>query len=412
MFFGIKSEGEQVVGDGIGTATGKSQEDTKKLAVNNKYGLIPDNNNKTSITVKQRPDKYADSKTKAGSSIIQYFTSMPESYTGWPLPVYGRVGDMYLLSDGYMLNIPRFDVISGYDSVISLTTGKAADDYFINMLKANGAPNTYKSSSGPAKDTLYGANRLHTGIDYATVGKEGVPIASPVSGNVVVSKYSSTAGNYAVIKDDGNTDGKQRYHRFMHMQNLPNVSVGDKVKSGQIIGYVGNTGSSSGAHLHYDIADDQGYLGGHSTSVSDINAHYLDPNTYLSKYFNKNGYPTTSTADAKTYTSSGTSSGNGGPSDENHIENIYKVVVQMLTYLSKISDNTSLIGEIVTLLTQLDGINDDKSLNNAEKQEKKSKIRQNLVNKTKEYARMLNSSNNESTGNKDLVKALQFIASQ
>lgn len=413
MFFGIKTTGEQAVGDGIADATSQKKQDYSKLAANNKYRLIPDEDNKTVITVRQRPDYYADSKTKENSNIIKYFMTMPSSYTGWPLPVYGKCGDnIYLLSDGYTLTIPRYDVINGYDSVPNLITGSSADDYFINMLKANGASNTYKSSSGPAKDTLFGANRLHTGIDYSTSKVEGVPIASPISGSVVVSKYSDTAGNYAVIKDDGSTDGKQRYHRFMHMQNLPSVNVGDKVNAGQVIGYVGNTGNSSGAHLHYDIADDQGYLGGHSSSVSDINAHYLDPNAYLSKYFTKNGYPTTSTTEAKTYTTSDETVSKGGPLDDNNIENIYKVVVQMLTYLSKISDNTSLIGEIVTLLTQIDGINNDTSLNNTEKQERKSKVRQNLVNKTKEYARMLNSTNNESTGNKDLVKALQFIASQ
>lgn len=413
MLFGINtSTGEQAVGDGIYDATNQKQQDKSKLAVNNKYRLVPDENNKTTITVRQRPDYYADSKTKENSLIIKYFMTMPSHYTGWPLPVYGKCGDnIYLLSDGYTLTIPRFDIIDGYDSVPSLITGSAADDYFINMLKANGATGTYKSSNGPAKDTLYGANRPHTGIDYATKGVEGTPIVSPVSGKVVISKYSNSAGNYAVIKDDGSTDGKQRYHRFMHMQSLPSVKANDKVSAGQVIGYVGNTGQSSGAHLHYDIADDKGYLGGYS-DVNSIRAHYLDPNEYLSKYFNKNGYPTTATTEAKTYTATDTTTGKGGPSNDNQIEDIYKAIIQMITYLSKISDNTSLIGEIVTLLTQIDAINDDKSLNNTEKQEKKSKIRQDLVDKTKEYARILNSANNESTGNKDLVRALQFIASQ
>lgn len=420
LLWGIPANGGGI--QHVGSSVSGSAHNISNDSKNNIYGLTPNEDDKVIVTLKKRPDMYANYTTKNSCEILKAYKEMTvpngPNHIGWLLSVYGRIGaDKYLISQGFMITIPKSDFISGYDSVPNLVSDEAAaDNYFINMLKANGAPGTYKSSSGPARDTLFGANRLHTGIDYSTSGIQGAKIFSPVSGEVVTNKSSDSAGNYVVVKDDGSVDGTQRYHRFMHMRDLGAPPVGSHINAGDYIGDVGNTGQSSGAHLHYDIADYQGSLGGYgNSSESAINSHYVNPNTYLSAYFDKNGYPQTN---KKTYDTVETTANKetevakGGYSGKDNSENMYKAVLQMLTYLIKISDNTSLIGEIVSLLTQIETINNDKSLTNIQKHEKKTQVRLTLADKAKQYSRILNSANNETTGNSDLVKSLQFIASQ
>ena len=86
------------------------------------------------------------------------------------------------------------------------------------------------------------------------------------------------------------------------------------------------------------------------------------------------------------------------------------LILKVVEYLARISDNTGLIGEIVTLLTQLDEINSNTSLTSTQKMEKSVKVRESLANKAKEYSRVLNSANNETTGHQAMVKSMQIIA--
>ncbi|CAD83513.1 Membrane protein related to metalloendopeptidases [Candidatus Blochmanniella floridana] len=85
----------------------------------------------------------------------------------------------------------------------------------------------------------------HTGVDFA------VPIGTPVfsigDGEVIISKYSKVAGNYVVIKHN-----HQCITRYMHLQKLL-VKSGQKIKRGDSIAFSGNTGRSTGPHLHFEI---------------------------------------------------------------------------------------------------------------------------------------------------------------
>lgn len=91
----------------------------------------------------------------------------------------------------------------------------------------------------------------HTGIDIPA--PQGTPILAAKSGQVVTSKKGSGSdwsyGNYVVI-DHGNGNSTL----YAHM-NSRAVSAGDMVQQGQVIGYVGTTGSSTGNHLHYEVRD-------------------------------------------------------------------------------------------------------------------------------------------------------------
>lgn len=86
---------------------------------------------------------------------------------------------------------------------------------------------------------------LHTGTDLAA--SKGTNIMATKSGTVLISKYGSSYGNYVVIAH--NDGGKSLY---AHMSSRA-VSAGQSVSQGQVIGYVGSTGSSTGNHLHFEI---------------------------------------------------------------------------------------------------------------------------------------------------------------
>ncbi|PWC20648.1 murein DD-endopeptidase MepM [Brenneria roseae subsp. roseae] len=85
----------------------------------------------------------------------------------------------------------------------------------------------------------------HKGVDFA------MPVGSPVlavgDGEVVIAKRSGAAGNYVAIRH-----GRQYTTRYMHLNRIL-VKPGQKVKRGDRIGLSGNTGRSTGPHLHYEF---------------------------------------------------------------------------------------------------------------------------------------------------------------
>ena len=87
---------------------------------------------------------------------------------------------------------------------------------------------------------------MHKGVDFAA--PKGTPIYATRSGTVTIATYSSTAGNYVSINHG---DGYSSV--YMHMTHYV-VEVGEYVKAGELIGYVGSTGRSTGPHLHFGIA--------------------------------------------------------------------------------------------------------------------------------------------------------------
>ena len=85
----------------------------------------------------------------------------------------------------------------------------------------------------------------HNGVDFAV--SRGTPVLSVGNGEVVIAKYSGSAGNYIAIRH-----GRQYMTTYMHLDKIL-VKPGQQVKQGEKIALSGNTGRSTGPHLHFEL---------------------------------------------------------------------------------------------------------------------------------------------------------------
>ena len=107
------------------------------------------------------------------------------------------------------------------------------------------------SEYGWRKNPVTGVNKLHAGTDFAAPG--GTPIYAAASGYVQVAGWSSGGyGNYVIIYHGKMSDGNQYSTLYGHMRSVA-TSAGKYVQQGEIIGYVGSTGNSTGNHLHLGV---------------------------------------------------------------------------------------------------------------------------------------------------------------
>ena len=103
------------------------------------------------------------------------------------------------------------------------------------------------SSFGKRKHPILGYTKLHTGTDFAAPA--GTPIMASGSGTITRAKWCGAGGNCIKIKHNSTYETI-----YAHMKNFSKgIKVGKKVRQGQIIGYVGSTGMSTGPHLHYEV---------------------------------------------------------------------------------------------------------------------------------------------------------------
>jgi len=87
---------------------------------------------------------------------------------------------------------------------------------------------------------------IHKGLDFST-WRSGDPIISTANGQVVTVRFDNSFGNYVVIKHKHGF-----YTRYAHMAET-RVKAGQYVSQGDVIGTIGNTGISTGPHLHYEV---------------------------------------------------------------------------------------------------------------------------------------------------------------
>ena len=103
------------------------------------------------------------------------------------------------------------------------------------------------SSFGMRKHPILGYNKMHRGTDFAA--PTGTPIMASGSGTVTRARWCGGGGNCVKIKHNSTYETV-----YAHMKSFAKgIKEGRKVKQGQIIGYVGSTGLSTGPHLHYEV---------------------------------------------------------------------------------------------------------------------------------------------------------------
>src|SRR6056300_1339141 len=103
------------------------------------------------------------------------------------------------------------------------------------------------SAFGMRKHPIDGYNKMHRGTDFAA--PMGTPIMASGSGVVTRARWCGGGGNCVKIKHNSTYETI-----YAHMKNFARgIKEGIRVKQGQIIGYVGSTGKSTGPHLHYEV---------------------------------------------------------------------------------------------------------------------------------------------------------------
>ena len=134
--------------------------------------------------------------------------------------------------------------------LVCASNGNGALRLPVNNIAANEEFGSYKSGG------------VHYGMDFAA--REGTNVYATASGIIVESLYGITsqaygntsssmnygAGNLITIKHSGGI-----FSTYFHLQNKQQVKVGDIVTKGQLIGYMGSTGNSTGSHLHFQVED-------------------------------------------------------------------------------------------------------------------------------------------------------------
>jgi murein DD-endopeptidase MepM/ murein hydrolase activator NlpD len=148
----------------------------------------------------------------------------------------------------YRFLTPDDAVIDYYDE-----TGKSAKKFLVRKPVNNAI---MRSGFGGRRHPILGYVKMHTGVDWAT--PYGTPIFA--SGNGVVEKVGWEGGYGKYVRLKHNNGYETAYG---HMSGFAKgLEVGKRVRQGQVIGFVGSTGMSTGAHVHYEIL---------------VNSRFVDP---------------------------------------------------------------------------------------------------------------------------------------
>ena len=180
---------------------------------------------------------------KAGDS-IEFFFDLKEDDKGADSPP-GELLVTTIKSSGRSKRFYRFRTNDGHVDFYD-ERGRNSKKFLMRK-PIKSAQARLTSGYGMRKHPLLGTRRMHTGIDWAA--PYGTPILAAGNGTIEEARWRSGNGRYIRIR---HANGYKT--SYSHMRRFAaGVSKGVKVRQGQVIGYVGTTGLSSGPHLHYEI---------------------------------------------------------------------------------------------------------------------------------------------------------------
>jgi len=139
----------------------------------------------------------------------------------------------------YRFQTPDDAVVDFYDE-----TGKSAKKFLVRKPVNNAI---MRSGFGSRRHPILGYVKMHTGVDWATA--YGTPIFASGNGVVETAGWEGGYGKYVKLKHNNGYETA-----YGHMSAFAKgLEVGKRVRQGQVIGFVGSTGQSTGAHVHYEI---------------------------------------------------------------------------------------------------------------------------------------------------------------
>jgi murein DD-endopeptidase MepM/ murein hydrolase activator NlpD len=122
--------------------------------------------------------------------------------------------------------------------------GRSARQFLLRKPVPNGR---FRSPFGMRRHPILGYSRMHWGVDWAA--PRGTPIIAPGNGTVAKAGWSSGYGKQTVIRHANGYETSYSHQTEIRQGH----QAGRKVRQGQVIGYVGSTGLSTGPHLHYEM---------------------------------------------------------------------------------------------------------------------------------------------------------------
>ncbi|WP_338634234.1 M23 family metallopeptidase [Afipia carboxidovorans] len=180
-------------------------------------------------------------RVQAGDSFEVFFAGEDEapSPTEKPEVLYAALTTGGETKKYYRFQTPDDAVVDYYDD-----TGKSAKKFLVRKPVNNAI---MRSGFGGRRHPILGYTKMHTGVDWATA--YGTPIFASGNGVIEKAEWEGGYGKYIRIR---HPNGYQTAYGHMSAY-AKGIEPGKRVRQGQVIGFVGSTGMSTGAHVHYEI---------------------------------------------------------------------------------------------------------------------------------------------------------------
>ncbi|MCX2725220.1 M23 family metallopeptidase [Roseibium salinum] len=187
-----------------------------------------------------------NARVQPGDALELFYTEGDEN--GPPKILYAALNTGNTTREFYRFRTPDDGVTDFYDE-----SGQSAKKFLIRK-PLNGGK--FRSGFGMRRHPIHGYTKMHRGVDWAA--PRGTPIMAAGSATVEKAGWSSGYGRRVELR---HTNGYTT--TYNHMTGFANgIHEGARVSQGQVIGYVGSTGLSTGPHLHYEVL---------------VNGRYMDP---------------------------------------------------------------------------------------------------------------------------------------